>query len=142
MLMCVRRRLRKSTYQGSTTSDCVSDGWTACSWCFTKTSASTLFGGHKWHNTVLSPCSIRSLQRNGRSSALLRNDYSITMKQLKHTAHVCPYGLAPRPWRAYSAFSRSKRTPEKPLPALSASLLGNTGGIANFRPSCCTLSVR
>lgn len=87
--LTLRRLFQKtSTRRGSTPSDCARDGWTAYSWCCTRTYGYTPSGGRRWRSTGRSRFTTRSRPRSGRFWERWRSGCSTAMKRSRRTGRA------------------------------------------------------
>lgn len=94
-LSSLTRRPNKLT-SSSRTSGSASAGWTTCSWCCTRTCASTPSGAPRWRSISSSSCYTRSRPRSGRSWASWPSVCTTPTRLSRRTRRVLASDLARR----------------------------------------------
>lgn len=107
LTICLIRPTHHTTHtHNSGTSAFVSVGWTTCSWCFMKISASTLSGEPKWPSSASKPWNTRSPLPNGKSWVILQSACTTLTRVSRPTKAASAFGSRPRLCAVFSSCTK------------------------------------
>lgn len=111
LIICYSLTRRTANTRNSGISAFVSGGWTTCSWCSTRISASTQSGEPRWPSSASRPWNTKSQLPNGRSSVNSQSDCTTLTRVSRHTRAAWEFDSRPRPCVAFSSCTKRGMIP-------------------------------